>query len=539
MNCPECGAVLLEDGSCPHCKQKKDPILNEPTQPIVDSNADPLFSSWVQFVDNADIGWGRRGYERLIGQKIGDYEVTGWIGEGGMGVVMSGIHPLIGKKVAIKILKNQFTPNEDSAKRFILEARAVNEINHPHIVDIFNCGKFDDGSLFLVMEYMEGEPLSAFLNRQQSALPYATAFRILEEVLDAIDAAHRRGIVHRDLKPDNIFITRKSNNSDDVFVKLLDFGVAKFLEDSLLSIHSTTGLPLGTPAYMSPEQCNGLTVDARSDIYSIGVILYQMFTARVPFDGTFPQIMMSHFMKDPIPPSQFATIPEPLEQIILWCMEKDPNRRPQSVAQLKEVLLPLLEDLAQKQNTPTVLAKTPPSNVVTSQEIQSYYYNRKYAFSFKWVFIFITVMFLVLSSGIMLHVSSTLSAPQMWMPFTPAPLLFSPLSTPHLSEKPVIHTETNDTVLLQLQVEPPHVVPTIFVDGIVQKNSVFRLPRSEHTPVLIRVEAVGFLPWERRIIPAFSQNISVLLKSRVENVTGMTSAPMDVSTMRLDVPDVL
>ena len=135
--------------------------------------------------------------------------------------------------------------------------------------------------------------------------------------------------------------------------------------------------------------------------------------------------------------------------------------------------------------------------------------------------------------------SSNLSAPQMWMPFTQAPLSFSPLSTPRVLEKTVMHSETNETVLLQLQVEPPHVAPTIFVDGIVQKNSVFRLPRSEHTPTLIRVEAVGFFPWERRIIPAFSQNIHVLLKPRVENVTGMTSAPRNVSIMRLDVPDVL
>jgi len=540
MNCPNCGNPLAEStGLCPQCDADIGSGLPEPASEDAGSAPKLQFSSWVQFIENADIGWGRRGYERLVGTKIGDYEVTGWIGEGGMGAVMSGIHPVIGKKVAIKILKNQFTSNEESARRFMAEARAVNEINHPNIVDIFNCGQFDDGTLFLVMEYMEGETLSAFLNRRKNTLSYKMARKILEETLDALEAAHKRGIVHRDLKPDNIFVTRKAHDPEDVFIKLLDFGVAKFMEDGLRTVHSTTGLPLGTPVYMSPEQCNGLHVDERSDIYALGVILYQMFTGRVPFDGTFPQIMMAHFMKDPIPPSRLAAIPERLEQVILWCLEKDPDARPQNVHQLRNALLPLLEELEKQQTAPTLLARTLPPNVLTPQELQTYRKNKNRASISQGFFFLIWAIPLLLSAGwgsafLYFHFSS----PQIWMPFTPAPLFQTPLPGWQEAAAHSPMQASPETVLFQLQVEPPGTAAVITVNGAVQKENFFRLPRNEMEPVRIRVEAPGFFPWERRILPAFSQNIPVLLKSRTENAAGMTS-PMAPSPMQLDLPDVL
>jgi serine/threonine protein kinase len=278
----------------------------------------------------------------LVGQTVGEYRITERIGAGGMGTVFAGEHPLIGKRVAIKVLRADPSLREEAEGRFLAEARAVNTISHPNIVDIFSFGELDDGRLYFAMEYLDGRSLADYLEEQRT-LARPVARRILSQILAALEQVHARGIVHRDLKPENIMLTR--GPEDELFVKLLDFGVAKFAEGELQAARTGTGLSIGTPHYMSPEQCEGDPVDARSDIYSLGVLLYRIFTGVLPFDGrSVLAIADAHLRARPRPPGELVALPEGLEAVILACLEKDPARRPAGIAALREQLLPALDD---------------------------------------------------------------------------------------------------------------------------------------------------------------------------------------------------
>ena len=266
----------------------------------------------------------------VTGTFVGEYQITGSLGEGGMGIVYAGVHPEIGKRVAIKVLAPFAATHPDLIRRFKEEARAVNRIRHPNIIDIFAFNQLADGRHYFVMEYLEGESFGARLSRGTIPLPLLR--RLLEQICSALQAAHREGVVHRDLKPDNIWVA--TEGSAEPRIKLLDFGIAKLLDVSQVS-PTQSGIPLGTPHYMSPEQAMGRAVDARADIYALGVILYKVFTGRIPFEGaTAHEIAMKHSIEAPVPPSRYLTISPEIEQVILDCLEKDPGRRPQTVDDL-------------------------------------------------------------------------------------------------------------------------------------------------------------------------------------------------------------
>ena len=218
------------------------------------------------------------------GDVVGDYEVVRQLGEGGFGVVYEGLHCVIERRCAIKVLRGTFLDRKKAAARFIDEARAVHRIDHRNVVDIFDMGELPDGSLYLVMELLEGEDLAQHL-ADAGALEPAFICEVLGPISGALEAAHRKGIVHRDLKPENIFLTHFKEGR--LVPKLLDFGVAKLLGDSKEGArhHTATGVPIGTPQYMSPEQCLALAVDHRSDVYALGVLFYECLTGSVPFDG--------------------------------------------------------------------------------------------------------------------------------------------------------------------------------------------------------------------------------------------------------------
>jgi serine/threonine protein kinase len=258
------------------------------------------------------------------GTPVGEYEIQAQIGEGAMGTVYSAVHPLIGKTVAIKVLKPELCANQASIDRFVQEAQAVNRIGHPNIVDVFSLGELEDGRAYMVMEWLRGEDLKVRLARGPMGVPEAC--EILDGIARALEAAHAKDIIHRDLKPDNVFLHQIE--SGPMMVKLLDFGIAKLVRTQTME-KTQTGKMLGTPAYISPEQARGIDVTYRSDIYSLGVMAYEMFSGRPPFQGDSAMDLVVKHMNEPPPPlSPLVRLPRPLEVCVMRMLDKDPAMRP-------------------------------------------------------------------------------------------------------------------------------------------------------------------------------------------------------------------
>src|SRR5689334_16215437 len=270
----------------------------------------------------------------LIGKSIGNYQIKAKLGEGGMGAVYLGEHPLIGKRVAVKVLLEELASKEDIVSRFFNEAKAVNDIGHQNIVDIVDFGKMKNEAggdiVYFIMEFLDGESLAARLRR--TGLTFKETMHVIGQCCSALAASHAKGIVHRDLKPENIYLCPRGNDKN--FTKLLDFGIAKLTGDSGQSHKTRTGLVIGTPAYMSPEQCEGKgLIDFRSDVYSLGIVMYELLTGRVPFPGEgFGEILVAHLTKTPEPPSTLnPDITPAIESIVMHAIEKDRNRRFQTM----------------------------------------------------------------------------------------------------------------------------------------------------------------------------------------------------------------
>ncbi len=263
------------------------------------------------------------------GRTVGEYRIEAKIGEGGFGAVYSALHPVIGKSAAIKVLHPQYSHNPAMVSRFIAEARAVNQIRHRGIIDIFSFGKLDDGRQYYIMELLEGMTLEAYL-RQRGRLRPSEALPILRQIARALDAAHAAGIAHRDLKPENVYLVFDEDRT--VYPKLLDFGIAKLLGES--QSHKTrTGTPMGTPLYMSPEQCRGKQVDHRTDIYSFGVMTHAVLTGSPPFQGDDVMDVLMQQVSSPAP-SMSSVCPDlgtALDAPVLRMLAKNPEGRPASV----------------------------------------------------------------------------------------------------------------------------------------------------------------------------------------------------------------
>ena len=306
--CPLCGQHISADGR--FC-----PFDGEPLRPAPDwdPKSDPLLGTVVD----------------------GRYEISTVIGEGGMGVVYAARHRTLGKRFALKALRPDLATDREIAARFMQEARTAASVSHPGLVEIIDFGKLPSGQPFFVMELLEGQSLAQLI-RRGGPLPAARAIEFVRQIADALGTAHDRSIVHRDLKPDNIHISRGIAGKDHVTI--VDFGLAKVIGSSRLT---RAGMVFGTPHYMSPEQAQGDPTDHRADIYALGVVMYEMFTGRVPFEAdSYMGVLTKHMYMAPTPPSQLPGTEDlgVLEAMMLRCLQKKPEHRYQVMSELCQEL---------------------------------------------------------------------------------------------------------------------------------------------------------------------------------------------------------
>lgn len=290
----------------------------------------------------------------LIGAMLGEYRVLAPLGSGGMGVVYRGEQPVIGRPVAIKVLKRQFAQDPVHMRRFLEEARSVSAARHPGIIDVFSFGETLAGEPYLVMELLEGEPLDAMLRRRE-ALPAKEAVQLLIPMLNALSAAHAAGVTHRDLKPANVFIVTLKDGT--TFPKLLDFGLARRGEAGSRVRQTSVG---GTPLYIAPEQARGEEVGPQTDLYSFGCVAYELLGGAPPFTAVnLHELLDQHatLAPEPLRP-RVAGVSAELEQLVLQMLEKDPSNRPASALEVRERLEKLQQARPPRKARPAQVALT-------------------------------------------------------------------------------------------------------------------------------------------------------------------------------------
>jgi serine/threonine-protein kinase len=290
-----------------------------------------------------DVAFANAAKRLEAGSAVGDYQVLELLGEGSYGSVYSAEHPVIGKRVAAKVLNSALSTDPETVSRFVAEAKALVAIDSPYIIDVLSFGSLDDGRAYYLMELLDGVTLDHELERQPEGLDPAVALRILICVADALEDAHQAGIIHRDLKPENIFVAR--DRSDAPLPKLLDFGVAKLAERHQRTHKTQTGAIVGTPAYMAPEQCLSLDTDHRIDVYALGVIAFELLTGNVPYDAHSFVALANMHTSDPIPaPSEHnPALGTHFDAAIAALMAKDIADRPASAAEARVMLLEAAE----------------------------------------------------------------------------------------------------------------------------------------------------------------------------------------------------
>lgn len=267
----------------------------------------------------------------VVDKRIGHYQIVRMLGSGGMGQVFEAVHDQMKRRAAIKLLHKRFAHNRQIATRFLNEAKATSMVEHPGIVHIYEFGQTDDGTAYIVMEYLSGETLRQRLDAQGGKLPPEAVMRLGRQMASALHAAHEKNIVHRDLKPVNVMIVRDPETTGGERSKILDFGLAKIIEPEGGEGITNTGTILGTPAYMAPEQCKSArAADPKSDVYSLGVIFYEMLSSEIPFDAdTDAELLSKHMFADPPPLlSKAPNCGVALAALVHRMLDKDSVSRP-------------------------------------------------------------------------------------------------------------------------------------------------------------------------------------------------------------------
>ncbi len=321
-------AVVVHLDTCSRCRQMLSSLTRSSPEAL-DADDD----------DKPDTQATRVGIDLLVGQMLGEYRVLERINQGGMGVLYRGEQPVIGKAVAIKVLLPEVAADPNLVHRLLGEARAVNSIRHPNIIDIFSLGQLPDGRHYMVMELLEGQSLAEML-RERGRLTPAEVQTVLEQALGALQAAHAAGVIHRDLKPENIFANPRA---DGWRITLLDFGLAK--QRGSMSQLTAPNLVLGTPGYMAPEQIRGLEVTPAIDVYAMGIVAWSLLTGREPYSGGSIVEVMKRHLDAPVPMvrGHVPGVPAALESLVVRMMAKDPASRP-SAEEARKIVVRLRND---------------------------------------------------------------------------------------------------------------------------------------------------------------------------------------------------
>ncbi len=302
--------------------------------------------------------------QNIIGKQLGQYKIETQIGQGGMATVYKAYQPSINRHVAVKILPSQYAQDPNFVKRFEHEARAIAALEHPHILPVYDFGS-QDGLTYMAMRYVETGTLS---NLMGSPLSNERIVRLIGPVARALDYAHKQGVVHRDIKPSNILIDQ---NGEPL---LTDFGIAKMIQGSGATQLTGTGMVLGTPAYMSPEQAKGISIDGRSDIYSLGVVLYELLTGQQPYQAETPLGVVFKHVSEPLPPPRSINpkVAEPLERVVIKAMAKEPAQRYLTAGEMEQALQSALREIESGERTMSSPAlSTPPQGVPVSTTLPS------------------------------------------------------------------------------------------------------------------------------------------------------------------------
>lgn len=472
----------------------------------------------------------------LIGTTIdGRYQVEGVLGEGGMGLVYKARHTMLGKSLAIKVLRRDVSKNEEIMTRFRQEAQSATAIGNQHIIDISDFGMLPDGSTYFIMEYLDGKDLGEIIE-DSGKLDPGVVLHISMQLCRALGAAHKAGIVHRDMKPDNVHLLHRGG--DENFVKVLDFGIAKVGGSS--SKLTRAGQVFGTPHYMSPEQCSGTGVDHRTDIYALGIMMYEMLTGVCPFDAdNLMGILTKHLHEQAVPPRQlFPSIPEGMERVVLRAIEKDIDARYQTM----EEILEDLEGLAQ--------GVLPEKRDVTQSFSASLAEEES---SPKWGLWALLAVALVAIAGVTVMMLGS-DEPEVIAQTTDETETVESAGDPEQAiEEPELElepTQENDSErgtenpvetsqYVQLQSDPSGA--EVFIDGESIGIAPVRLERPSEGAIEIELRRDGYLTAEYRVTQYTADDVEVELQrrsrvGRMSAMTRVTETPSVGSTTMMSAP---
>jgi eukaryotic-like serine/threonine-protein kinase len=515
LPCPLCGDEFPPEASfCPNDKTPRPTSDSYNEVEFEEMIVEPTHVSLYTPVGNEI--WPK--FQVEPGVVIGEYVLEAKIGEGGMGEIWRGSQPLIGKQVAIKILRHRVAEDKASIGRFIQEAKVVNSIKHKGLIDIFSFGDLPDNRPYFVMEFLEGRSLSAYLS-EKGPLPWSEMLEILAQTCGALGATHQRGIIHRDLKSENLFLLFDENKKLSS-VKLLDFGIAKLVSpDDENAALTQAGDIFGTPAYMSPEQCQGAATH-QSDIYSLGIIWYEMITGRTPFyepGEKVANVLVRQMSEIALPPSTLVAgreVPSEIDDLVLQILSKEPEERPSSCGELAKEIHALLTPLAAKEvplpstakpiYSPTLKGKRPPLTPPP---------NKSSAVLLVAIFSFLVIG------------ASTFYLLFTAQPATGSPVAVAPKLTPVVSTSASTSTSTPSTTGIATT-EPQHPLKVTLTVNTTPNGAevflgesllgisplVYELDYSEVSIELI-LKKDGYKPYEIQFIPKANNNFSQALIS--------------------------